>query len=267
VSASTLKSATSVVGQARDQLTEQISDGRRAGDEQAARVAALVGEVAAARESALGLSGQGSIIAELASLELIGGGVAVTGPGISITLDDSAEAQAGDPDRGAAGFEDGRVSAADLQIVTNGLWSAGAEAVSINGQRLTARSAIRFAGQAVLVDFRPLTRPYVITAIGDPVAMPTTLGASVTGSYLKALEDNYGIRVEINTGSDLTCPAGALSALQHARARPDDVRSAEPSRTITPATPSSSTPSTRTASRPTASTPRRTASTTTEAAR
>ena len=45
--------------------------------------------------------------------------------------------------------------AQDLQIVVNGLWDAGAEAISVNGQRLTSKSAIRFAGQAILVNYRP----------------------------------------------------------------------------------------------------------------
>ncbi len=73
----------------------------------------------------------------------------------------------GDP-RSGASSDDGRVLSKDLQVVTNALWEAGAEAISINGQRLTARSAIRFAGDAILVNYRPLTRPYVISAIGDP---------------------------------------------------------------------------------------------------
>ena len=56
----------------------------------------------------------------------------------------------------------------DLQLVVNALWAAGAEAISINGQRLGPTTAIRFAGEAVLVDFRPVTNPYEISAIGDP---------------------------------------------------------------------------------------------------
>ena len=62
----------------------------------------------------------------------------------------------------------GRVIAKDLQYVTNALWESGAEAISINGKRLTSTSSIRFAGSAIIVDYRPLTRPYVITALGDP---------------------------------------------------------------------------------------------------
>ena len=57
---------------------------------------------------------------------------------------------------------DGRVLDRDLQELVNGLWAAGAEAVSVDGQRLTARTAIRSAGEAVLVDFRPLSPPYVV---------------------------------------------------------------------------------------------------------
>ena len=134
------------------------------------------------------------------------------------------------------------MSAADLQIVSNGLWAAGAEAISINGQRLTTRSAIRFAGQAILVDFRPLVRPYVVTAIGDAKALQSSFGSSPTGSYLKSLEDNYGIPVAISGSASLTCPAGVPSALVSATARPTGI----PSTTAAPTSTATSTRSTST---------------------
>ena len=56
----------------------------------------------------------------------------------------------------------GRVLDRDLQVMVNALWAAGAEAIAINGQRLTARSAIRYAGEAILLDFRPLVPPNVM---------------------------------------------------------------------------------------------------------
>jgi uncharacterized protein YlxW (UPF0749 family) len=226
VSALSLKSATSVVEQARADLKAQIGARQEAGDLLAERVSQLEAEVAGARSAALGQSGRSSVLTQLSFLQVVGGVVAVTGPGITVTLDDSADAVSGsDPARGSSGFEEGRVSAADLQIVSNGLWAAGAEAISINGQRLTTRSAIRFAGQAILVDFRPLVRPYVVTAIGDPKAMQASFGSSATGSYLKSLEDNYGIPVAITAGSALTCPAGVAPALISATARPDGIPS------------------------------------------
>ncbi|CAM5647734.1 membrane protein [Streptomyces purpurascens] len=53
-----------------------------------------------------------------------------------------------------------------MQRVVNGLWESGAEAVSINGQRLTALSAMRAAGDAILVDNKPLVPPYTVLAVG-----------------------------------------------------------------------------------------------------
>ena len=50
----------------------------------------------------------------------------------------------------------------------NGLWSVGAEAIAVNGQRLTAQSAIRSAAGAILVNYRPLKPPYRVEAIGPP---------------------------------------------------------------------------------------------------
>jgi uncharacterized protein YlxW (UPF0749 family) len=97
----------------------------------------------------------------------------------------------------------------DLQIVTNGLWEAGAEAMAINGQRLTARSAIRFAGEAILVNYRPLTRPYVITALGSP-DLEVNFADTAGGSYVRALEDNYGVRVTMAASERLGVP-GATS--------------------------------------------------------
>ena len=78
------------------------------------------------------------------------------------------EGRRGPGRRRARGGPRGRVQDGDLQLVVNALWAAGAEAVSINGQRLGPTTAIRFAGEAVLVDFRPVTSPYEISAIGDP---------------------------------------------------------------------------------------------------
>ena len=54
----------------------------------------------------------------------------------------------------------------DLQEVAQRALDAGAEAIAINGQRLTSTSTIRTAGGAILVDFRPVTGPYEVAAIG-----------------------------------------------------------------------------------------------------
>ena len=67
---------------------------------------------------------------------------------------------------GDGGPDLARVLDTDIQLVVNGLFASGAEAVAVNGQRITVLSPIRSAGEAVLVGFRPLTPPYTVTAVG-----------------------------------------------------------------------------------------------------
>jgi uncharacterized protein YlxW (UPF0749 family) len=108
------------------------------------------------------------------------------------------------------------VTSFDLQILANGLWQAGAEAMSINGQRLTSRSSIRFAGDAILVDFRPLSPPYVITALGDGRELQTGFASSASGAYLKSLSDNYSIPSTISTPARVDIPRSPSSPLTFA---------------------------------------------------
>jgi uncharacterized protein YlxW (UPF0749 family) len=160
------------------------------------------------------------LVAELSRLQLATAQVAVAGPGLEVTMDDAesvAVVAAGDPR--AVSADAGRVLDRDLQILVNGLWAAGAEAVAINHQRLGPLSAIRSAGQAVLVDYRPLTRPYVVQAIGDASRLQSGLARDQAGPYLQALRDNEGIQVWMRA-TTMTLPAAAGVDLRHAGAIP-----------------------------------------------
>ncbi|MBP8880890.1 MAG: DUF881 domain-containing protein [Dermatophilaceae bacterium] len=233
-----LRAASSVVGQTRLRLIEQITNGQTTGDELKSKVTALEGQIAAAQQAALGPSG---LLERLAVLQVDTGARAVSGPGVVVTLDDAAAASGSNADpRASEGFGSGRVSAADLQIIVNGLWAAGAEAIAINGQRLTTRAAIRFAGQAILVDFRPLTRPYRITAVGEPGGLSSAFSGSPAGSYLKALGDNYGIPNAVKAEALVTCPAGTTTTMLYAQPG-SPVAATPPSATPTPATKPTST--------------------------
>ena len=99
----------------------------------------------------------------------------------------------------------------DLQNVANALWAAGAEAIAINGQRLTATSTIRAAGNAILVDFRPVTSPYEVSAIGPgrygDDGSTTVRGAACCGEVARstAWVSRYG------QADGLTLPAAAAA--------------------------------------------------------
>jgi len=143
------------------------------------------------------------------------GQAAVSGPGLRVELSD---AQGSDPD---APDDDSRVQDVDLQVVVNGLWQAGAEAVAVNGQRITSTTAIRSAGSAVLVDLVPLSGPYRVEAVGNAVALQTGLARSTAGELLTALRSTYGIGVDISRQDALDVPRAAPVTLRYARV-PDD---------------------------------------------
>jgi uncharacterized protein YlxW (UPF0749 family) len=191
----------------RQELIDRIDQETDAADDLEGDVDALRDDVGARQREALrhsADSGRGRLVG------LLSGAVAVHGPGVKLVVDDadaSGTGSDGEP-RGTSGFSDtGRVRDRDMQRVVNGLWAAGAEAISINGQRLTALSAIRAAGDAILVDNRPLVPPYTVLAVGDGQALGSRFQDSADGLYLDALKENYGIRTGLSTEDDLRLPA------------------------------------------------------------
>jgi uncharacterized protein YlxW (UPF0749 family) len=154
-------------------------------------------------------------------LALLSGATEVRGPGVKLVVDDakgSSSGGGGGP-RESAGFSDtGRVRDRDMQRIVNGLWQAGAEAVSINGQRLTALSAIRAAGDAILVDNRPLVPPYEVLAVGDKKRLGTTFQDSVDGQYLHVLQESYGIRYTLSAVDEVKLPAASSLTVHTATA-------------------------------------------------
>jgi uncharacterized protein YlxW (UPF0749 family) len=131
----------------------------------------------------------------------------VTGPGMVVTVDDAPDARS---DRQ-------QVLDGDLQRLVNGLWEAGAEAISINNQRLTQLSAIRTAGEAITVNFKPLRRPYVVSVIGNPDQMPARFVETRGGAWWLNLRSVYDVVFEMNSREELTLPAVRIDDLRLAR--------------------------------------------------
>ncbi|MEU3200423.1 MULTISPECIES: DUF881 domain-containing protein [unclassified Streptomyces] len=196
-----------VVAKEREELIDRIDQETDAADRLENSVDELRADVSARQREALRDSGEGD---RSTLVGILSGATAVHGPGLRLVVDDAEDAGGGgDGDaRSASGFSDtGRVRDRDMQRVVNGLWESGAEAVSINGQRLTALSAIRAAGDAILVDNKPLVPPYTVLAVGDGGPMSDRFQNSADGLYLHALQENYGIRTAISTEDDVRLPA------------------------------------------------------------
>jgi uncharacterized protein YlxW (UPF0749 family) len=105
----------------------------------------------------------------------------------------------------------------DLQLVVNALWASGAEGISVNDQRLGPATAIRFAGEAVLVDFRPVTNPYEIRAIGDQDRLSAGFLANDDVRALAVISETFGLGFEFVHEDDLSLPAARTVELRYAR--------------------------------------------------
>ena len=214
----------------RGELAAEVAERTARSDALAAQVARLRDEVAAVREQALGADAAGR--AAVRRLEAVGAASATTavrGPGVVVTVDDADEPDPEGPDplRGGT-VPEGRVSDADLQDVVNGLWAAGAEAVAVNRQRLTTLSAIRNAGESILVDLRPLSPPYVVEAVGDPARLEVGFVDGPSGRRLTTLTSLYGLRSEVRRADELALRAAGTPRLREATPRPSVAAAPDP---------------------------------------
>ncbi|MFE3517762.1 DUF881 domain-containing protein [Streptomyces sp. NPDC059166] len=197
--------AAPVVAKEREELIDRVNAETSTADALQKDVDELRVDVGERQRKALQEHGgdQGGLVA------LLSGATPVEGPGVKLVVDDAKDTdQGGGGPRESTGFADtGRVRDRDMQRVVNGLWQSGAEAVAINGQRLTALSAIRAAGDAILVDNRPLVPPYTVLAVGDGKNLADAFQDSADGLYLQALHESFDIRTSISAQEKVRLPA------------------------------------------------------------
>lgn len=203
IALTTTKDSAAGADQARRSLLQDI-------DTAQTRQAALAAEqsrLAASVRSAQASLGAGGPLATVSRLEVLGGQTAVSGPGLTVVIDGSTE-----------GSGAGVILDRDIQLLVNGLWSAGAEAISIGGVRLRATSAIRQAGGAILVDNRPVFFPVTIQAVGDPSTLNVKFVGTVGFGRFQTFVSLYGIRFDITAQTAITMPPAGAPDLQYASA-------------------------------------------------
>jgi uncharacterized protein YlxW (UPF0749 family) len=186
----------------RRELVGQVDQARAQVDGDRVRLTSLQLEVRRlqTRQLSSDTSAQG-ILATINELGMRAGTIAVRGPGVRVVADD------------APGADSARnqVLDSDLQKLVNGLWEAGAEAISLNGQRLTNLSTIRLAGNAITVNAHSLRRPYVIFAIGNKDTLPARFAETSSGQAWLDLKREVGLRLQITPVSSLRLPAADVS--------------------------------------------------------
>lgn len=136
---------------------------------------------------------------ELEKVRMSAGLLAAQGPGVVVTLDDSAVAKQSGEDANLFLVHD-----EDLLKVINELFAAGAEAISVNGQRIITTSEVRCVGPTVIVNSVRLAPPFVIKAIGDSDTIESSL--KMRGGVVESLQI-FGIQVNIKKLETIDIPA------------------------------------------------------------
>jgi uncharacterized protein YlxW (UPF0749 family) len=130
--------------------------------------------------------------------------VAMSGPGLSLTLDDAHPDQPVDDPVKANALV---VHQSDMQAAVNALWAGGAEAVMVMNQRLSATSAIRCVGNTLLLNGRVYSPPFTISAIGPAAGMRTALNSSIGLQQYRKDADAYGLGYRVTEHARIAVPA------------------------------------------------------------
>ena len=150
-------------------------------------------------QSAAGLSREQALQDELARARILAGLADVKGPGVIVEMTDSNKPSSVGQDPNVYLIHDD-----DVRSVVNELLSAGAEAISINGQRLVATTEIRCAGPVFMINGVRIAPPIEIRAIGDPETLDSAL--HLRGGVIDNLS-LWGIGVKVKREEEVFVPA------------------------------------------------------------
>ncbi|MDO5687751.1 MAG: DUF881 domain-containing protein [Pseudoscardovia radai] len=191
-----------------DQLTQLV-----------ARSEDLQNEVSVLRRQVDELSKSSSTTVKIPdSQNILNGTVEVTGPGIVITLRnpsllEESSGGASGTDSTLSGMRD--VADTDIQLFVDRLWATGAEAISVNGQRLGPETSIRAAGGKILIGVVAIQSPYTIEAIGNADAMRVGVDSDHNPQLYDSF-DKLGIAVSLSQKDKLDLSANAVATLEYA---------------------------------------------------
>jgi uncharacterized protein YlxW (UPF0749 family) len=211
--------------QANRGLVAEVMQARERTDELEQRAEELATEADRVRGAALGGDAGGRrTLRDVERLERSVAAVALTGPGLRVTVADPPSP----PGTGLS--REQTVLDRDLQVLLNALWSAGAEAIAIGEVRMHPLATVRQAGGAMLVDNRPVGQPYVFEVIGDPAQLQTRLVRTDGYGRFAAFSQIYGTEFDVAPAEQLTVPAGGTARLRLAEPLPAPTTTTEGNR-------------------------------------
>jgi uncharacterized protein YlxW (UPF0749 family) len=191
--------------QARTPLLETATELQTQQDELKSRILEL-------RKGIQSVEGQGAgsadlvrqLNAQLQDARIAAGLIPLTGTGIVLQLDDSQAPVP--PDASQADY---LVGSHDIRTVVEELWIAGAEAIAINGERVTTTTAVIDIGPTLLVNSAYLAPPYQVTAIGSTDLYQQLSRSPGFVDFVRARAEGYGIRLSFAEPESVEMPAFA----------------------------------------------------------
>lgn len=131
----------------------------------------------------------------------------VSGPAVTVALSDAPRPdEQRDLDAGASP-DDLVIHQQDVQGVVNALWTGGAEAMTIMGERVVATTAVRCVGNTLLLHGRVFGPPFVITAVGNVSIMHHALDVDPDVQIFQQYVAAYGLGYRLTTSRQVTLPA------------------------------------------------------------
>lgn len=174
---------------ARQETLERVQDTQRT----------LRSEVAALQAAA------GDEDPDYSARQVLAADVPVSGPGVVVRVDDASDAV--------------RVTDRDLRLLVNGLWGAGAEAISVDGRRIGSLTAIHEAGGAITVNYSAVNPPYTVEAVGDSEALADGFTEGPFGEYWRIRQDEARLKFDMQRADELELAAvpGERARVRHAK--------------------------------------------------
>lgn len=191
--------------QERGPLVETVRDSQTQQDALKARIVELrtrIGDLEAQGPGSAALVKQ--LNDQLESARIAGGLIPLQGPGVVFRLEDSPQ-----PVPPGADASDALVNARDVRTLIEELWLAGAEAIAVNGERVTTTTAVIDIGGSILVNSAYLAPPYQVAAIGPQGLYDRLKGSVSFVEFVRARVEGFGIRLTFAELDAVDVPAFA----------------------------------------------------------
>ena len=142
---------------------------------------------------------------------------AMTGAGVRVVVDDAP-----------GGDQDGQVRDKDLRLLVNGLWRAGATGISVNGERVTALSALRNSGDVIRINGVSLSPPYTVLAVGDNRTLQADFAESTSGAQFEAVTGQFGMPVTTENRDKVRLPSAPTGMMTLHKAKAGSSKEPKP---------------------------------------